>query len=104
MGEETFLGTGQTAGSHWNAAIFDYPNAEDRDELIKAGKERYFEMHQKEEYIEMFVDDDKIEFFLGDIISGADFITGIKSSAEIVSKELTISDGKSEILYKIGGR
>lgn len=97
------IGSVDTMGSLWNSEIFDYPNAESKEELIKAGQERYFERNVDTEYVELFVDDSKIEFFLGDIIGGEDFITGIEAKAEIKSKELTIENGTTEIKYTIGG-
>lgn len=103
-GIPTQVGLLDTLGSVWDSAIYDYPNAESKEELIKAGQERYAEMYQEKRDIEMFVDDTSIEFFLGDIIGGEDYITGISTKAEIVSKELNISNGKHEITYKIGGQ
>lgn len=102
-GNEVEIGFGDTFGSLKNTDIFDYPNAESREELISAGIKRYFEKNVEEEYIKMSVDNTKIEFFLGDIIAGEDFITGIKTKAEIISKELSIANGSFEIDYKIGG-
>lgn len=89
--------------AYQDGAVYDYPNAESREDLIKDGIKYWQENYATNEYISIDVADADIEFFLGDIIKAEDFVTGISTKAEITEKELNISNDKIQILYKVGG-
>lgn len=80
--------------------IFDYPNAEDEDELLEAGKERLKETANYKK-LEMSVHD--LDLDIGDIVAGRDRVTGTYMKEPIVKKILKIKNGKSSISYKVKG-
>lgn len=102
-GEVVNYGTYETQGALWDAKIYDSPNAESREELIKDAKKHYLENYLRDEFIELDLNNVDIEFFLGDKISARDEVTGLYTEAEITEKELMINENGTKKTYKVGG-
>lgn len=102
-GEVVNYATHESQGALWSARIYDYPNAESREELIKDAKKHYLENYLRDEFIELDLNNVDIEFFLGDKISARDEVTGLHTEAEITEKELMINENGTKKTYKVGG-
>lgn len=81
--------------------VFDYPNAESEDELIKNGTERLKKLWEPVTLTIDF-DDTTDSYDVGDIVGAYDSITGISASAVITKKIVTIKNGQINISYKVG--
>ena len=82
-------------------AVFDYPNAEDENELLESGKERLQELASYQK-LEISVSDD-LDLAIGDIVAGRDRLTGLYLRKPIVNKVLKVKKGKETISYKVEG-
>lgn len=82
-------------------AVFDYPNAEDENELLESGKEKLQELASYQK-LELSVSDE-LDLAIGDIIAGRDRLTGLYLSKPIVNKVLKLKKGKETISYKVEG-
>lgn len=80
--------------------VFEYPNAEDESELLKAGGERLKELANYKK-LEMSVRD--LELNIGDVVAGRDRVTGIYMKQPIVKKILKMKDGRTSVAYKVKG-
>ena len=81
--------------------VFDCPNAESADELIKDGTERLKKLWDPVTLTIDF-DDTTDSYDVGDIVGAYDSITGISASAVITKKIVTIKNGQITISYKVG--
>lgn len=79
---------------------FDYPNAEDEEELLESGKEKLLELSSYKK-MEMSVQD--LDLDIGDIVAGRDRVTGMYMKKPVVNKVLKIKNGKATIDYKVKG-
>ena len=82
-------------------AVYDYPNAEDENELLESGKEQLQEIASYQK-LELSVSDE-LDLAIGDIIAGRDRLTGLYLKKPIVNKVLKIKKGKETISYKVEG-
>lgn len=81
-------------------ATFDYPNAENEEELLKAGTDRLKELMN---YKKMELSVENMELELGDIIAGRDRESGMYLKKPIIEKVLRIKNGKETVSYKVKG-
>ena len=81
--------------------MYDYPNAEDENELLEFGKEQLQELASYQK-LELSVSDE-LDLAIGDIIAGRDRLTGLYLKKPIVNKVLKIKKGKETISYKVEG-
>ena len=93
---QTFTGVDEYAD------VYDYPNAESVDELIKSGKERLKELWGQDA-LSINFDPDADLYDVGDVVGAYDNVTKIAVSAEIVKKIVTIKNGQITISYEVGG-
>lgn len=82
--------------------VYDYPNCESDEDLADKAIEEFKKEHLKTEEITLSVKDSKIELNLGDIVSGYDEITDLYIETEITQKTLTITNSKTNYVYKVG--
>lgn len=83
------------------ASVFDYPNVESMEELIKSGTNKLKALWEQNELSVSF-DPDTDVYGVGDIVGAYDNITKISVSAEIVKKIVTIKNGHVTISYEVG--
>ncbi len=83
------------------ADIYDYPNVESEEELVRSGTEKLQSLWEPAEMTVDFEADSEA-FDVGDIVGAADNITGITVSSVIVKKIVTIKNGQITISYKVG--
>lgn len=83
------------------AAVYDYSDVESEEELIKSGTARLKELWEPDSMTIDFDSDSDI-YDVGDIVGAYDNVTGINIYAEITKKIVTITNGKINILYKVG--
>lgn len=81
--------------------IYDYPNAESSDELIKGGTERLQEAYNKANTLEVNFDSNN-DYDIGDIVGGTDRTTGVSASCEITKKIVKINKDGLSIECRIG--
>lgn len=81
--------------------IYDYPNAESTEELIKGGTERIQESWNSDE-VKFDFDSNAETYDVGDIVGATERITGISVAAAISKKIVTIKKGLININYKVG--
>ena len=81
-------------------AVFDYPNAEEENELLESGKEKLASLMNYKK-LEMSVED--LELDIGDIIGGRDRETGLYLAKPVVNKVLKIKNGRETVAYKVKG-
>lgn len=99
--EDSSIGTEQYyAGLDERTAVYDYPNAEDENELLESGKEELKELASYQK-LEMSVQD--LDLNIGDIVAGRDRVTGAYLRQPIINKVLKIKNGKESISYKVKG-
>lgn len=87
-------------GLEERTAVFDYPNAETEEELLKSGKEKLLEMMNYKK-LEMTVKDMELE--IGDIIAGRDRESGLYLKKPIVGKVVKLKGGVCTTSYKVKG-
>ena len=81
-------------------AFYDYSNAE-ADELLEQGIEKLKEL-QEADSVELTLDPTR-EYDIGDIVGGSDPHTGLRVTARVSKKIVTVEDGDAECSYQIGG-
>lgn len=82
-------------------AIYDYPNAESVEELVKNGTEKFIELANTDK-VQMDFTADDTTYDVGDIIGAKEIVTGTVASAKITKKIVTIRQGEVNIQYKVG--
>jgi hypothetical protein len=81
-------------------ATFDYSNAEDEAELIKAGTERLQDLQQQDS-LAVDVSDDIADLYdVGDMVGAYDNITNIRIAVPVKKKIVTIKNGIVSIAIK----
>lgn len=88
-------------GTDEYAAVYNYPNVESEEELIKSGTERLKELWEPAR-MSIDLDADGNNYDVGDTVGAVDNITSITVSAEITKKIVTIKNGRITISYKVG--
>ena len=83
------------------ASVFDYPNAESEEELIKSGRDELKALWGQNELSVSFDPEEDI-YGVGDIVGAYDNITKLSVSAEIIKKIVTIKNGRVTISYEVG--
>lgn len=83
------------------ADVFDYPNVESEEELLRSGTETLQTQWQPAEVAIDFEADEDI-YDIGDIVGAIDNITKTFVSAAITKKIVTIKDDNVTISYKVG--
>lgn len=83
------------------ASVFDYPNVESMEELIKSGTDELKALWSQDELSVSF-DPEADNYSVGDIVGAYDNITKISVSAEITKKIVTIQNGRVTISYEVG--
>ncbi len=81
--------------------VFNYPSAEDENELLKSGKEQLQELANYQK-LEISVSDE-LDLAIGDIVAGRDRLTGLYLRKPIINKILKVKKGKETISYKVEG-
>jgi hypothetical protein len=79
---------------------FDYPNAEDNDQLVKYADERFLEIMNKQSFR---ISTENTQAEIGDIIGGRERISGIVAKQPIVGKILKIVGTTENIQQKVEG-
>lgn len=83
------------------AKVFDYPNVESEEELVKSGTEELKALWATDELsVDFDASDDS--FDVGDIVGAYDYITNITVATDITKKIVTIKNGQTTISYKVG--
>lgn len=82
-------------------AVYDYPNAEDENELIESGMEELRNLMNVKK-MQMSVNDTK-DMQIGDIISGRSYDTGMYMQKPVIRKIVTVRNTKMEVEYKVEG-
>lgn len=85
------------------ASVFDYPNVESEEELVKSGMDELKALWEQDELSVSF-DPEEDVYGVGDIVGAYDNITKLSVSAEIVKKIVTIRNGQVTISYEVGER
>lgn len=83
------------------AAVYDFSSVESEEELERGGRERLAALWKASEMSVNF-DADADAYDVGDIVGAIDNITGISVSSEITKKIVTITNGHTNISYKVG--
>jgi hypothetical protein len=73
-------------------AVFDYPNAEDEEDLVANGIERLKELMQQDD---LSVDVNEVDdpYDIGDLVGAVDYITGVQIIVPVNKKIVTIRNG-----------
>ena len=82
-------------------AVFDYPNAESEEELIKSGTDELKALWEQNKLTVDF-DPDTDVYGVGDIVGAYDNHTKTSVSAEVIKKIVTIKNGQINISYEVG--
>lgn len=82
-------------------SVYDYPNVESLDELIKNGKEK-LRGYVSEDKVQMDFGAEDVIYDVGDIVGAKEIITGIAVTEKITKKIVTITQGLVNIHYKVG--
>lgn len=93
--KQTFFGLEEVT------AVYDYPNVESTEELVKKGTEKFKEFASADK-VNMNFTVDEATFDIGDIIGAKEIITNTVATAKITKKIVTISEGEVNIQYKVG--
>lgn len=80
--------------------VYDYPNVESEDELIKAGTDKLKELHGIDTITIKL--DAEFEFDIGDVINATDVLTGISITMPVTKKIVTIKKDIYKAEYKVG--
>lgn len=92
--EEGNISTTQSQfGVNEYTELFDYANVESEEELLSAGTERLRELWQRDS-IAIDFDESMDAYDIGDILGAYDNITGIRVSAYITKKIVSIKNGQ----------
>lgn len=87
-------------GIDMRSAVFNYPNAESEEELIKSGRSKLKELASYKKF-DMSVHDADLD--IGDIVAARDRVTGTYLAKPIVKKVLKVNGSKTTITYKVKG-
>lgn len=91
---------GIAAGPDERALVYDYPNCEDEDELLKGAKKRLLE-YAAQNAIDFDFDAPDIDLPLGDKVGMRDRITGLEDVKTICRKILRISADGTTLQYSV---
>lgn len=78
--------------------VYDYPNAEDEEELISNGMDRLRELQQRDTLSVDFDETDEA-YDIGDIVGAVDNLSGLCISVAITKKIVSIKNGRITISY-----
>lgn len=81
--------------------VLDYPNAESVEELTNNATAKLLESSPVES-IEINLDEIDTDLKLGDVVGGADYVTGLKISKPITQKIFKVDNKGKTINYKAG--
>lgn len=79
----------------------DYPNAESLEELTNNATAKLLE-NSPVESIKINLDEIDTDLKLGDVVGGADYVTGLKISKPITQKIFKVDNSEKSINYKAG--
>lgn len=97
--------TSYTLDAHSYEEVFDYPNAEEADELISKGKDRLTKFYKDQRSIFTTFSANDVIYDVGDIVGAKNEVLNISASMPITTKTLYISeDGRMTIDCRTGGR
>ncbi len=82
-------------------AVFDYPNVESEEELIKSGTENLKSLWAQNNLSISFDPNDDV-YDLGDTVGAYDNVTKAAVVAEIIKKIVRVQNGIATISYKVG--
>jgi hypothetical protein len=83
------------------ATVFDYPNTESEEELIRSGTEELKALWEPAS-LSVDFDADSDAYYVGDTVGACDNVTKISVAAVITKKIVTIKNGQTTISYKVG--
>lgn len=80
------------SGAAEYAAVYDYPNAEDEEELINGGTERLKELLQQDD---LTVDVNEVDdpYDVGDIVGASDDVSGLTIAVPVTKKIIRVQNG-----------
>lgn len=81
--------------------VLDYPNAESLEELTNNATAKLLE-NSPVEVIKINLDEIATDLKLGDVVGGADYVTGLKISKPITQKIFKVDNSGKSINYKAG--
>ena len=81
--------------------VLDYPNAESLEELTNNATAKLLE-NSPVESIKINLDEIETDLKLGDVVGGADYVTGLKISKPITQKIFKVDNNGKTINYKAG--
>ena len=100
--EDGNISTTQTyTGLDERVEVYDYPSVESEEELERQGTE-YFESLIEGGTISGDLDSDSTSYDIGDVMGAIDNLTGVKVTATINKKIVTIKNGIVTIKYETG--
>ena len=97
----TVTNTPQTNNAADKQFILDYPNAESVEELTNNATAKLLE-NSPIELIKINLDETDTDLKLGDVVGGADYVTGLKISKPITQKIFKVDNKGKTINYKAG--
>lgn len=99
--EEGKISTAQTqTGIDEITEVYDYPNAESEEELVKGGESKLKE-YAPQSKVKLSFDAENGDYDIGDIVGAKEIKTGISAVARIIKKIVTINRGLINIEYKV---
>lgn len=81
--------------------VYDYPNAESEEKMVEDGVSKLQELANPFKVQMNFSADESI-YDVGDSIGAKEIVTGVKATAKITKKIVTINKGEVTIQYKVG--
>ena len=81
------------------STVYDYPNAETAEELIKSGSERLAEL-RKQDDLSVSLSEDEDVLDIGDIVGATDNVTGLSISVPISKKIISVGSGYMSVSYE----
>ena len=82
--------------------VYDYPNAESEEEMVKDAVKKLEEEYAKANQLQLDFTADDDTYDVGDIVAAHEIVTGIVATAKISKKIVTINKGEVTIQYKVG--
>ena len=83
-----------------NASVYNYPNVESADDLLREGEKKLKELNSADE-VDVNLDDTYM-FDVGDILAATDDITGLHITRRVTKKIVKIDKDTVTVNYKIG--
>ena len=80
-------------------AVYDYPNAENAEALIRDGTKKLAELISTDEMEVSLEEGSDISVDIGDVVGGHDYITGVDVKVTVTKKVLKITGGVSSVEY-----